>query len=314
MKPSAFSLERSLLRITAMSVPKKLSRIASAVAFLSLLAFVSWWAFVTPERVASMLMTPGFSGDTGRAATDEMSNEPFTVETSDGVSIRAWFIPAVEPAQETVVICHGVGADHWGALGLARTMRDAGGLNVVVFDFRGHGLSESALYTYGGHETQDLEAVVDWTRDRTGGRQISLVAWSAGAAIALLYAATDPHLQAVVAINSFADMSEMAEYRRPFFVRPSVYRAALQRVQSQANFRIADVSPLQRAGSIAVPVLLIVGAADATIPPTHSRRLHESIVDSELWELPGIGHDDWWTEPQFGSRVRGFIRNHSGAR
>lgn len=274
----------------------------------SLLVVLAWYVLVTPERVATSLMVPGtHPQNVNRPHTGEMDSEAFTVETRDGISLRAWFIPAQTDAVKSIVVCHGVGADHWGAVGLAQALHQADDVDVVLFDFRGHGLSQDAPYTYGGHETLDVEAVVEWTRARSG-RPVSLVGWSAGAAIALMYASTDPQIRSVVAINAFADMSEMAEYRKPFFVSSSVYEEALRIVQQRAQFRMSDVSPIHQANTLSMPVLLIVGQEDTTIPPSHSQRLHESIPDSELWVLRGIGHDDWWMHPAFNDRIRDFLQ------
>jgi pimeloyl-ACP methyl ester carboxylesterase len=156
---------------------------------------------------------------------------------------------------------------------------------------------------------RDVRAVVEWTRARAPGVPIRLVGWSAGAATALLYASEDPAIDRVVAINPFASMEEMASRRRPFFVRVSVYEEALRIVEVEAGFRIADVSPLRAATRVRGDVLVIVGEADQTIPPEHGHRVHEALGDrSTLMSLPGIGHDDWWTHPDFSERVLGFVQ------
>ncbi len=251
-------------------------------------------------------MSPGGAVPEG-APPPPMPHEAFQVTTSDDVQIRGWFIPAAEHAQSSIVICHGVGANHWGAEGLAETLHQASNFHVVLFDFRGHGLSEPAPYTYGAHEVRDVKAIVDWTRARTGRLPVSVVGWSAGAATALLYASRDPELRAIVAINSFADMADMASRRRPFFVREGIYEEALRLAEHRADFQISDGSPVRAAPRIAVPALLIVGEADATIPPDHTRRIHAALPGAQLWSLPGIGHDDWWRAPDFGERLIAFL-------
>ncbi|MDQ3031897.1 MAG: alpha/beta fold hydrolase [Myxococcota bacterium] len=287
--------------------------IASAVGCLAVLAaLLVDRSLLTPERVAAALMVPGRGViPAGEPAPDTfgLPAVPFTVRTTDNVDLAGWYVPAADPARLTVVVCHGVGSNHWGAIGLAQTLHDAGDLDVVLFDFRAHGVSGGELYTYGAHERRDVSAIVAWARERTAGRPLALVGWSAGAATALLYAADDPSVDRVVAINSFADMTEMASRRRPFFVRASVYADALRVAQERARFRMSDVSPLRAASRIHVPVFLIVGEDDDTVPPAHTHRLAAALGGrARLWALPGIGHDDWWRPSDFGPRVVSFLR------
>lgn len=287
--------------------------ILASVIGLSLLGLILF-VLITPERVADSLMNPGAGSlPDGAPPPDDfgLPPEPFAVITSDNVRIDAWFIPASAEARGSVVVCHGVGSNRWGAIGLAQTLHQAGDLDVTLFDFRGHGLSERVHYTYGAHEVRDLAAVVEWVRERTMARPVSVVGWSAGASTTLLYAAGDSELERIVVINPFAEMAEMAAYRRPFFVRESVYAEALELVEQRANFRMEDVSPLRAAPQIAAPVLMIIGEADTTVPPSHGRRIHGALADSTLWPMPAIGHDDWWTNPDFGPRLVAFF--HPGS-
>lgn len=237
----------------------------------------------------------------------DLPSEPFTVTTNDGASIRGWFVPAAGPTRAAVVVCHGVGSSHWGAMGLAQTLHATGDLAVVLFDFRGHGLSEDRPFTYGALEVRDVRAVVDWA-ERRAQAPTWLVGWSAGGAIALLYAAEDDRIERVVAINPFASMADMAELRRPFFVRRSVYERALRIAERRAGFQIADVDPERASERSRAKVLLIVGEADETIPPDHSHRLARALgARATLWSLPGLGHDDWWRHPEFSERVLAFF-------
>ncbi len=45
-----------------------------------------------------------------------------------------------------------------------------------------------------------------------------------------------------------------------------------------------------RLGEIAVPTVVMVGSADRTTPPSHSRRLAEGIPGARLVKVPDAGH------------------------
>ncbi|OBK27906.1 alpha/beta hydrolase [Mycobacterium asiaticum] len=53
-----------------------------------------------------------------------------------------------------------------------------------------------------------------------------------------------------------------------------------------------------RLGEIAVPTVVMVGAADRTTPPIHSRRLADGIPGARLVTVPGAGHALNWEAPE----------------
>jgi magnesium chelatase accessory protein len=42
--------------------------------------------------------------------------------------------------------------------------------------------------------------------------------------------------------------------------------------------------------AIAVPMLVVVGLKDGTLPPSEGRRVRDRVPSAELVELPGLGH------------------------
>ncbi|MFM8736047.1 MAG: alpha/beta hydrolase, partial [Pirellulales bacterium] len=76
----------------------------------------------------------------GKAAKD--TTEEVTVETSDGVSVRAWYYPLAEKAEPrgTVILIHDLGGSHRTVEPLAKALQ-AAGYAVVAPDLRGHGQS-----------------------------------------------------------------------------------------------------------------------------------------------------------------------------
>lgn len=288
---------------------KLLRRLLLAVLLLVAVVATAGWVLVTPERIAAALLQPGGVRSGGQQPRDlGLVSEDFAVTTADGVQLAGWFLPAAAATARSVLVLHGVGAGKAGGLGLAGALHQAGVGNVALFDFRGHGQSGGEQFTYGGRERADVAAVVAWLRQRVPGLRLSLVAWSAGAAIALVAAAGMPDLEHVVAINAFADLPAMAARRRPWFVPVARYQRALALAEASAGFLLADVRPVAVMAQIRARVLLIVGLADAVIPPSDSQALHAAAQGrAELWSLPGIGHDDWWRHPQFTARVAEFL-------
>jgi alpha-beta hydrolase superfamily lysophospholipase len=112
-----------------------------------------------------------------------------------------WAQPVPAP---TVVLCHGyrISRSH---LRPIASLEYACGYNVLFFDFRGHGDSDSVLTTAGNAEVRDLEAAlfVAAKQPETLPRKIIIHGFSMGASIALL---TPPHpdVAAIVADSPYA--------------------------------------------------------------------------------------------------------------
>lgn len=135
---------------------------------------------------------------------------PLLFETEDGVLLRGdfWAQPRQAP---TIVLCHGYRIDR-SHLRSTAAVEYACGYNILLFDFRGHGGSESVMTSGGNAEVHDLEAAIV-----TAGRQpetlpgrIILQGFSMGASVALL---TPPHpdVVAIIADSPFARSDEMLQ-------------------------------------------------------------------------------------------------------
>lgn len=70
----------------------------------------------------------------------------------------------------------------------------------------------------------------------------------------------------------------------------------------------ASPSRLDRLGEIAVPTLVVHGDADGVFGMDHARALHTGIAGSELWVVPGLGHElPDALAPAFTDRLLAFL-------
>ena len=136
----------------------------------------------------------------------------------DGTTLRGWFLP-VEASDRAVVIVHGRSSSRTGDNGElvahAAALVD-GGYNVLLFDFRAHGLSEGTRYTLGADEQGDVLGAVAYLEGRgfAPGR-LGFWAHSMGAATVLLAAAASPDVRAIVADSSFARLDDLLARELP---------------------------------------------------------------------------------------------------
>ena len=119
-------------------------------------------------------------------------------------SLFAWWIPA-NGAHRTVIILHGWGSSASQLLPLAAPFHRAG-FNVLLFDARNHGLSDSHGVSSMPAFADDLSQVHRWLIEKktVASEECFLVGHSVGAAAVLLEAARNPGYSAIISLAAFA--------------------------------------------------------------------------------------------------------------
>lgn len=221
-----------------------------------------------------------------------------TFRSLDGVTLRAWFIPAPTPVDVTLVICHGWSANRSDVLERTHFLRSRGGYNLFYFDFRNHGESGSGRTSISRFEIGDLQSAFAHLRAvhpreaaRTG-----LYGMSMGGALCLWVAAHDPAVAAVAAESPFAELNPtILRFGRLFHHTPSpVGTLALWFTRRRLGFDPAAYSPLGVIGRIAPrPLFLLQGGQDRRMPLTEGNRLFAAAGEPKtLWTVPTADHGD----------------------
>lgn len=231
-----------------------------------------------------------------------------------GVTLRGWICDPAGPARATIVYLHGIADHRDSAAGVIERFRPRG-FRVVAYDSRAHGESGGDACTYGFFETDDLHRVID----SLPAAPVVLIGTSLGAAVALQEAADDRRVSTVVAAETFSDLRTVATERAPLFFTRGTIERAFALAESQAHFRVEDVSPLRAARRIDVPVLLIHGAADRDTPPAHSQRVRAALKgSSELIIVPDARHNQSLSGAEIWKRIdvwiAGAVPNRTAAR
>ncbi len=222
---------------------------------------------------------------------------PLRLTTRDGVCLAArWWEPAGE-AQAAVVLAHGFtgSMQERGLVALAEALHGEAraGLDVLVYDARGHGASQGDC-TLGDLEQHDVAAAVAEARRRHD--RVVVVGTSMGAIAVLRYAATDPDLAGVVTVSG------PARWRMPRswqglaaagLTQTAVGRRLLAR---SAGVRVArgwrwPEPPVRLAARLSAPYAIVHGTADRFIAPRDATELFTAAVEPRrLVMVPGMGH------------------------
>jgi pimeloyl-ACP methyl ester carboxylesterase len=258
--------------------------------------------------------------------------------TRDGLLLRGTYLKTPQAERRGVIVFgHELNGDRWNATPYVRDLIGAG-YDVLTFDFRNHGASESVpglvLRPWVMPDnTADMQAAVDFAcgRDDADPRGLGVLAISRAAGTALCVAATDRRIRCLFLDGAYGTHSTQLLYFTryveiyiPFprvlkIVPYFVYKAFLGvgrfwwRVRHGVHF--IDVE--QAARRVRVPTLMIHGERDTMIPVAASQTLRRNLGGpAKLWVVPKAKHNGAvFTEPdEYRRRALRFFELHLGPR
>ena len=261
-------------------------------------------------------------------ALDELGGEVVRLRARDGLRLAARWLPAqdadpgaqavvadgwVADPHEAILLLHGYsGSIAPDLLEYAPFLRRTAG--VLGLDFRGHGGSDDGPSTFGLLETEDIAGALGWLGER-GITRVAMLGTSMGgiAAIAAVAVLGDGALAAADGDPTAPRGVDLAP--RPAIVgvvadstAPELEIAVGSRVHGPAGRFVAGrlfdgvahvlgadpraTEPARVIGLLeTMPLLLIHGDADSTVPIAEGRRLAALAGPaSEHWIVPGAGH------------------------
>jgi putative redox protein len=198
-----------------------------------------------------------------------------------------------------VCICHGIPSGNPanpndGGYPLLAEQVCSRGYAVFIFNFRGAGTSGGNLDIFGW--TRDLSGVIDFLYDRPeiDKAYLSLLGFSAGAAVSIYTAAHDSRVTSVIACSCPAEFgfldpeSALERFRSIGTIRDKNF----PRLVSEWAEGFKKVSPVNYIQSISPkPVVIIHGEEDEVVPISHAYRLYDKAGEPrKLYTIPGAGH------------------------
>lgn len=226
-----------------------------------------------------------------------LTKEDLQIVTSDGVKIAGWFIhSSEEQAKGTVILIHGIGGFKESLLHRAKVFSTYG-YHTVLFDLRAHGMSGGDFCTYGFHEKDDINQIVDSITKKTNGLAIGICGSSLGGAIAYQCLSNDSRLKFGIIESTFDDLRNVVrEYTSRFigFRFDLVSDFGLWRAGVEGGFNPDEISPMTSAQVIEVPMFVAHGNKDMHIPIQYGRRNFDALksTNKTFYEVAGAGHND----------------------
>jgi len=198
------------------------------------------------------------------------------MRAEDGVIIHGWYAPADTP-RATLVMSHGNAGNVSYRLEIIRAFQRSG-FNVLMYDYRGYGRSEGSPSEEGIY--RDGLAAYDAVRKLRGVDSNRIVLWgtSLGGAVAVDIA-LHRSAAALILESTFTSASDIVSALMPWMPIRLLVRKKLNSVD--------------KIGDVHIPVLVMHGDHDRTVPIALGRRLFEAANEPKtFYTINGADHNN----------------------
>src|SRR5918999_3846624 len=260
-----------MARGVTLSVVRTMARYALILGALFALLVALLWVF---QRRLIYLPSPGkvpFARNVIGGARE------VSLETSDGLSLGGWFVPAARPANGlAVLVASGNAGDRSLRAPLARVLAEEG-FAVLLFDYRGYGGNRGRPTEEG--LARDVRAAYRFLTDRgIPDDRLLYFGESLGAAVVTELALEHPPAGLVLR-SPFTDLAAVGRHHYPFLPV-----GALLRDRYPVVDHIRDVK---------VPTTIVFGTRDGIVPPEQSRTVAKAAGGpTTILEIEGADHND----------------------
>jgi uncharacterized protein len=204
-----------------------------------------------------------------------MDYEDVYFQTSDGVKLNGWFVPAGTP-KGTILIFHGNAGNISHRLDTIAIFHNLG-YNVMIIDYRGYGLSEGSPGEQGTY--RDAEAAWKYlTRKRKldPGR-IVIFGRSLGGAVAA-WLAVEKHSAGLILESTITSVANRGA---------ELYKFLPVRLLARINY-----DTLGRIDKLRCPLLVIHSPDDEVVPFHHGKQLFEAAKEPKRFEEISGSHNE----------------------
>jgi len=204
--------------------------------------------------------------------------EDVTLETSDGLALGAWFVPADGPTglHMAVLVAPGNGGNRSDRVGLATGLSNRG-FAVLLLDYRGYGGNPGSPSEDGLAADVDAAAEALEERGYPARRTLYFGESLGGGVVAALQARRPP--AGVVLRSPFTELADVGVHHYPWLPVRLLLR---DRFPVEAHLRRSEV-----------PVTVVYGDRDSVVPTRLSAQVADeaaSLVERVV--IPGADHND----------------------
>jgi fermentation-respiration switch protein FrsA (DUF1100 family) len=205
-----------------------------------------------------------------------LSSREVWPQTEDGQRLHSWWITGRTPTIGHVLLCHGNAGNIGDRLLHAKLLSDVG-FDVLLFDYRGYGLSSGSPQEEGLYRDARAALAAALAQPELDPDRMLYLGESLGGAVALRLALEAPP-RGLVLQSTFSSVRDIARVHYRFI--PTAL--------------VPDAFPsLRRIGALLAPLLVLHGDRDDVVPLSQGQALFEAAPSpKQIHVFPGAGHSD----------------------
>ena len=252
--------------------------------------------------------------------TPEKSGIPFKeikFPTKNSCHLYGWWMPSQNESSHpapTIILVHGWGRNAGFMLPYIKRLYPSG-YNLLAFDLRSHGNSDSDKHPNMLQFSEDIRAAIEYIlkQDTVKPDEIGVLGLSVGGSAAIHAAAFDNRIKSVISIGAFANPVDIMRHQFqkkhiPFF--PMMW-LPMKYFQFKMGAKFNQIAPVNIIKNTKANIFLIHGSNDKVVPIDQGEKLKNvaNPKTTKLWVVPGKGHNNCNNHPEFWSKVNSFIHS-----
>jgi len=227
---------------------------------------------------------------------DKQFKQQWLVQSFDGLNLVATYLPNPKATGRLAILAHGLGHSREQMVPYARIFMSLG-YEVLLPDARAFGDSEGHTIGYGWLDRLDYQRWIAMALEQLGpDTEIVLMGISMGAATVMVTSGEPmpDNVKAIVEDSGYADLYDEAKFRisHKFHLPASlIMPMANHLARSSAGYAFSDGEILQQVQKGGLPILMIHGSHDQTVPVRNAHHLYNQLTQTKsLYIDPEAGH------------------------
>lgn len=244
---------------------------------------------------------------------DGLNVEEVSIPTKNNKKLFGWWL-AADAVAPTIILMHGWDRNISRLIPYIKNLQHRG-YNLLAFDTRHHGNSDSDDFSSMVKFAQDISASIDFIKKKpTVNDSVFMIGLSIGGAASIYAASTDSRIKKIITIGAPSNPAQVMtmHMRKKHIPRPIIW-AAFKIMEFRIGKRFSQLASATNISKTKAHVLLIHGVDDKVVPFSQAKIIIDAANkgQTKLWAIEGKGHSNCHYETGFWDKMIEFFDDNT---